>query len=260
MRIISANLNGIRAAARKGFFEWLPKQDADVICIQETKAQIHQLEEDEQYFPAGYHCYYFDSTVKKGYSGTAIYSKREPDEVIRGMNHEEFDGEGRYIEAVFGGIAVASLYAPSGSSGDHRQESKERYMKHFMPFLNEKLASGKHYVICGDYNIAHKNADIKNWKGNKKNSGFLPHERAWIDEMLEAGWVDAFREVCQDEDRFTWWSNRGQARANNVGWRIDYHMVTSGLTPVGESVYTDSWFSDHAPLIIDYSENFEDLA
>lgn len=260
MRIISANLNGVRAAARKGFFEWLPSQDADVVCIQETKAQIHQLQGDEQYFPAGYHSYYYDSTVKKGYSGTAIYAKREPDEVIRGMGHEEFDGEGRYIEAVFGGIAVASLYAPSGSSGDHRQESKERYMKHFKPFLDGKLASGKQYIICGDYNIAHKNADIKNWKGNQKNSGFLPHERAWIDDLLEAGWVDAFRVICQDEDRFTWWSNRGQARAKNVGWRIDYQMATPGLTPVAESVYTDNWYSDHAPLIIDYAESIDDLA
>lgn len=259
MKIISANLNGIRAAARKGFFEWLPQQDADVICIQETKAQLHQLEGDPQYFPEGYHCYYYDSTVKKGYSGTAIYSRVKPDEVIRGMGHEEFDGEGRCIEAQFGKLSVVSLYAPSGSSGEHRQASKDRYLEHFLPFLKEKIAS-REMVVCGDYNIAHQEIDLKNWKGNKKNSGFLPHERDWMTQLFdEVGYRDAFRVLEPELAKYTWWSNRGQARANDVGWRIDYHVISKGLTPTAESVYKDSWFSDHAPLIIEYSESIEDF-
>jgi len=259
VKIISANLNGIRAAARKGFFEWLPEQDADVVCIQETKAQLPQLEGDPQYFPEGYHCYYYDASVKKGYSGTAIYSRVEPDQVIRGMGHEEFDGEGRYIEAQFGKLSVVSLYAPSGSSGEHRQASKDRYLEYFLPFLKEKKAS-REMIVCGDYNIAHKEIDLKNWKGNKKNSGFLPHEREWMTQLFdEVGYRDAFRVLEPELAKYTWWSNRGQARANDVGWRIDYHVITDGLTPVAESVYKDSWFSDHAPLIIEYQESLTDF-
>lgn len=259
MRIISFNANGIRAAARKGFYEWLATTDADVVCIQELKAQQHQLEDHPEFWPEGYHCYYEEATSRKGYSGVAIYSKREPDEVIRGMGHEEFDAEGRYIEAVFGELAVASLYAPSGSSGDHRQESKERYMEYFMPFLKARKASAGERVICGDWNIAHKEIDLKNWKNNKKNSGFLPHERAWMDTLFdEVGYSDAFRQVNTQEDQFTWWSNRGQAYQNNVGWRIDYHVVTPGLAEkvTRDEIYTKEKFSDHAPLILDYDVAF----
>ncbi|MDX5334108.1 MAG: exodeoxyribonuclease III [Gammaproteobacteria bacterium] len=253
MRIISVNTNGIRAAARKGFFDWLPGQDADAVCIQETKAQEHQLT-DEAFWPQGYYCYYVDA-VKKGYSGVALYARREPDEVITSMGAPEFDDEGRFIEARFGKLSVCSLYAPSGSSGDHRQESKERFMAYFMDYLKGLRRKRREYVICGDWNIAHKEIDLKNWKGNQKNSGFLPHERAWMDELFgRAGFVDAFRVVNQEAEQYTWWSNRGQAWAKNVGWRIDYQVVTPGLQDrvQSASIYKDERFSDHAPLIMDY--------
>ena len=253
MRIITANVNGIRAAARKGFFDWLPKQNADVVCIQETKAQVHQLE-DDIFRPQGYHCYYHDAE-KKGYSGVALYCKAEPDEVIVGMGNEEFDAEGRYIEARFGNLSVISLYMPSGSSKEERQLVKYRCMDFFEIKMQEMKDSGREVLICGDWNIAHKNEDIRNWKGNLKNSGFLPEERAWLDKLFdEMGFIDAFRELPQEEHQYTWWSNRGQARANNVGWRIDYHILTPGMKGKVKAteIYRDESFSDHAPLIIDY--------
>lgn len=253
MRIITANVNGIRAAARKGFFDWLPKQNADVVCIQETKAQVHQLE-DDIFRPQGYHCYYHDAE-KKGYSGVALYCKAEPDEVIVGMGNEEFDAEGRYIEARFGNLSVISLYMPSGSSKEERQIAKYRCMDFFEIKMQEMKESGRDVLICGDWNIAHKNEDIRNWKGNLKNSGFLPEERAWLDKLFdEMGFIDAFRELPQEEHQYTWWSNRGQARANNVGWRIDYHILTPGMKGKVKAteIYREESFSDHAPLIIDY--------
>ncbi|MFQ5609085.1 MAG: exodeoxyribonuclease III, partial [Woeseiaceae bacterium] len=227
-RVVSLNANGIRAAARKGFFDWLPKQDADVICIQETKAQAHQLT-DEIFHPAGYHCYYEDA-VKKGYSGTAVYSKHEPNDIVRGYGDTEFDEEGRYLEVKLDGINVVSLYLPSGSSSDERQQAKYRCMDSFTEHLRKLRADDPEYVICGDWNIAHKEADLRNWKQNRKNSGFLPEERAWMDRVFgEFGFVDAFRTLEQEEHQYTWWSNRGRAWDNNVGWRIDYHVVTPGL-------------------------------
>jgi len=253
MRIITANVNGIRAAARKGFFDWLPKQNADVVCIQETKAQEHQLE-DDIFRPKGYHCYYHDAE-KKGYSGVALYCKAEPDEVIVGMGNEKFDAEGRYIEARFGNLSVISLYMPSGSSKEERQIAKYRCMDFFENKMQDMKDSGRDVLICGDWNIAHKNEDIRNWKGNLKNSGFLPEERAWLDKLFdEMGFIDAFRELPQEEHQYTWWSNRGQARANNVGWRIDYHILTPGMKGKVKAteIYRDESFSDHAPLIIDY--------
>lgn len=253
MRIITVNTNGIRAAARKGFFDWMLQQNADVVCIQETKAQTHQLD-DDVFNPKGYHRYLVDAE-KKGYSGVAIYSKHEPTEVIHAMGVEDFDYEGRYLEAQFGDLSVISLYLPSGSSGEERQGFKDRFLDIFLPQLEEKKATGRRYVICGDWNIAHKNEDIKNWKGNKKNSGFLPHERAWLDTLFdEVGYVDAFRELEQEEHRYTWWSNRGQAWANNTGWRIDYHILSPNLkgTVLATDIYKAERFSDHAPLIIDY--------
>jgi len=253
MRIITANVNGIRAAARKGFFDWLPKQNADVVCIQETKAQVHQLE-DDIFRPQGYHCYYHDAE-KKGYSGVALYCKAEPDEVIVGMGNEEFDAEGRYIEARFGNLSVISLYMPSGSSKEERQLVKYRCMDFFEIKMQEMKDSGREVLICGDWNIAHKNEDIRNWKGNLKNSGFLPEERAWLDKLFDdMGFIDAFRELPQEEHQYTWWSNRGQARANNVGWRIDYHILTPSMKGKVKAteIYRDESFSDHAPLIIDY--------
>ncbi len=253
MRIITLNANGIRAAARKGFYQWLPRQKADVICIQETKAQAHQLEAPE-FHPRNYHCFYEDAE-KKGYSGVAIYSRAEPDDVIRGFGSKEFDAEGRQIEARFGDLSVISVYMPSGSSSEERQAAKFRYLDQFMGYLQKIKKDGRRYVICGDWNIAHREIDLKNWRGNKKNSGFLPEERAWLDDVFDReGFVDAFREVCDKPDQYTWWSNRGQAWANNVGWRIDYQVVSEALRGRASKarIYKDKRFSDHAPLIMDY--------
>jgi exodeoxyribonuclease-3 len=253
MKIVTANVNGVRAAGRKGFFDWVDETQADVICIQETKAQTDQLT-DELYHPKGYYCFYHDAQ-KKGYSGVALYCKNKPDEVIIGMENEEFDSEGRYIEAKFGKLSVISLYMPSGSSKEERQQAKYRCMDHMMTKLEEMKVSGRDFIVCGDWNIAHKNEDIRNWKGNLKNSGFLPEERAWLDTLFDdVGYVDAFREIEQEEHQYTWWSNRGQARANNVGWRIDYHILSPGLKGLVETteIYREKSFSDHAPLIIDY--------
>ncbi len=257
MRILTLNCNGIRSACTKGLFTWLPSQQADVVCLQETKAQEHQLDHPD-FRPEGFHCYYFDAE-KKGYSGTAVFARREPDSVIRGIGVPEFDGEGRYLEARFGNLSVVSLYLPSGSSGPERQESKFRFLAAFLPMLREMRASGREYVICGDWNIAHKPIDLKNWKGNLKNSGFLPEERAWLDELFGGmGLVDAFRVVNQNPDEYTWWSNRGQAWAKNVGWRIDYQITTPGIgaTAKTAAIYKDQRFSDHAPLLMEYDHAF----
>ncbi|MFA5983481.1 MAG: exodeoxyribonuclease III [Methylococcaceae bacterium] len=253
MRVITLNANGIRSAERKGFFPWLETQAADVVCIQETKAQIHQLEADI-FFPKNYHCFYHDAE-KKGYSGVAIYAKNQPDQIIAGIGWADVDSEGRYIEARFDNLSVISLYLPSGSSGEERQTIKFGVMKRFLPYLEDCAKSGRDYIICGDWNIAHKNIDLKNWRGNQKNSGFLPEERAWLDQLFVTGqWHDGFRVINQEADQFTWWSNRGQAWAKNVGWRIDYQIVSAALKDkiIGTSIYKDERFSDHAPLIVDY--------
>ncbi len=257
MKIISVNTNGIRAAARKGFFQWLSSQGADVVCIQETKAQEHQLD-DPIFRPEGYFRYIVDAQ-KKGYSGVALYTRKEPDEVITHMGCEELDNEGRYVEARFGDLSVISLYVPSGSSSELRQDLKERFMTFFQPVMEEMKEGGRKYVICGDWNIAHKEADLRNWKGNKKNSGFLPRERAWLDTLFgDLGFVDGFRELPQEEHEYTWWSNRGQAWAKNVGWRIDYQILSPNLkgTVVSTDVYRDERFSDHAPLTLEYNFDF----
>lgn len=259
MRIISANVNGIRSAARKGFLPWLAIQQADVICIQETKAQEHQLSQEEHY-PEGYHCYYFDA-LKKGYSGVAIYAKKQPDRVIKGLGEgfEDMDAEGRFIQADFGNLSIISLYLPSGSSGDERQQVKFSFMERFTKRLRAMEEDGRDYVICGDWNIVHKEIDIKNWKGNQKNSGCLPEERAWLDLLFdEIGLIDGFREIDSRAERYTWWSNRGQAWANNTGWRIDYQILSSSMrgTVVAADIYRDERFSDHAPLTLDYDYSF----
>ncbi|MDY0049496.1 MAG: exodeoxyribonuclease III [Halothiobacillaceae bacterium] len=253
MRIITANVNGIRSAAKKGFFDWLPQQNADVVCLQETKAQTHQLA-DPVFWPEGYFGQFYDAE-RKGYSGVAIYSRQEPDDVIAGFGVEEFDREGRYLEVRLGRLSVVSLYLPSGSASPERQASKDRFLDAFPEMLREMRASGREYILCGDWNIAHKAIDLKNWRGNQKNSGFLPHERAWLDRLVEEfGFVDAFRRVNDEPEQYTWWSNRGQAWAKNVGWRIDYQFITPGLadTVRGASIWKDNRFSDHAPLILDY--------
>lgn len=257
MRIISCNVNGIRAAARKGFFDWLEEQKADVVCLQETKAQMAHLE-GEIFRPKGYHCYYADAE-KKGYSGVGILCRREPDRVITGLGWPYADGEGRYIQADFGAFSAASLYLPSGSSGEQRQAVKFDFLDRYGKVLKKIRASERTFVICGDWNIVHKEIDIKNFKSNQKTSGCLPEERAWLDNVLtDDGFVDAFRAVNQEPEQYTWWSNRGRAYEKNVGWRIDYQIVTPDLEKRVRTVgiYKDTRFSDHAPLIVDYDYRF----
>jgi exodeoxyribonuclease-3 len=257
MRVITLNANGIRSAASKGFFEWMVTQQADVFCLQETKVQSHQLI-DSIYWPKGYQCYYLDA-VRKGYSGVALYTRKEPDDVIQGLGWADIDAEGRYLEARFGNLSVVSVYVPSGSSGEERQAVKFEFLARFLPYLRQCAQSGRYYMFCGDWNIAHKPIDLKNWRSNQKNSGFLPEERAWLDLVFELdGWVDAFRVLNQEPEQYTWWSNRGQAWAKNVGWRIDYQIISPDLkgTLRAASIYKDKRFSDHAPLIIDYDYPF----
>lgn len=253
MRIMTFNCNGIRAAARKGFFDWLPSADADVVCLQETKAQEHQLD-DTLFYPDGYRCHYFDAQ-KKGYAGTALFSRSEPKTISRGLGFPLADEEGRYLQADYPGLSIASLYLPSGSASDERQARKVLFMKHFMEHMQSLRRKRRQFVICGDWNICHKEIDLKNWRANQKNSGFLPEERQWLDRLYDdLGWVDAFRVVNPEPDQYSWWSQRGQARAKNVGWRLDYQVVTPGLRDkiVSAEIYTDENFSDHAPVILDY--------
>jgi exodeoxyribonuclease-3 len=258
MRVITLNCNGIRSAARKGMFDWLARQHADVVCLQETKAQPADLEDEPGvFFPKGWHAH-LNSAQKKGYAGVALYTRARPDQVLSSLGAAEFDSEGRYLEVRHGKLSVVSLYAPSGSAGPERQASKDRFLEFFLPRLREWANSGRDYVICGDWNIAHRAIDLKNWRGNQKNSGFLPHERAWMDTVLgDAGWVDAYRQLHPDAEgaSYTWWSNRGQAWAKNVGWRIDYQVVTPGLRARirRAAIYKQKRFSDHAPLTLDYA-------
>ena len=254
MRIITLNCNGIRAAARKGLFNWLATVDADIVCLQETKAQIDQLT-DPIFHPDNFHSYYFDAE-RKGYAGTALYCRAKPLKITKGLGFEIADSEGRYLQADFNGLSVASLYLPSGSAGEERQARKLAFMGQFMQHMKMLRNDDREYIICGDWNICHKEIDLKNWKANKKNSGFLPEERQWLDELYyELGFIDAFRMVNQDADQYSWWSNRGQARAKNVGWRLDYHVISSGLRNkvMSAEIYTDQNFSDHAPVILDYN-------
>ena len=253
MRIVTLNANGIRSAARKGFFDWMDGQDADVVCVQETKAQLEQLA-DPIFHPHGYHCYYVDAE-KKGYSGVAIYSRRKPEQVVAGYGSREFDAEGRYVELQFKGLSVVSLYLPSGSSSEQRQQAKFRFLDEFMPYLRALKRRRRDYVLCGYWNIAHRPIDLKNWRANQKNSGFLPEERAWLDRLFdEAGYVDGFREINAEPEQYTWWSNRGQAWQKNVGWRIDYQILSPRLrgSVNAAAIYKAQRFSDHAPLIMDY--------
>ncbi|MEH6551194.1 MAG: exodeoxyribonuclease III [Pseudomonadales bacterium] len=253
MRIITANTNGIRAAARKGFFEWMETQNPDVVCIQETKAKLEQLS-DPVFSPQGYHRYFFDA-IKPGYSGTAIYCREKPEHVQYGLGWDPIDSEGRYVRVDFPKLSVISLYMPSGSSGDVRQTVKYKLMDQIMDHFRELMAGPREVVICSDWNIVHTEKDIKNWRGNQKNSGCLPEERAWLDRLFgEERWVDAFREINQKDEQYTWWSNRGQAWANNTGWRLDYQVVTPGLKNKvkSELIYKEQRFSDHSPLIMDY--------
>lgn len=253
LKIISANLNGIRSAAKKGFFEWMHKENADIVCVQELRAQASDMTGDFKN-PLGYHGY-FHHAQKKGYAGTGIYSKRKPDAIRLGFGDAEADAEGRYIQCDYGNLCVISLYCPSGSSSPERQLAKFRFMAVFFPHLAALKASGREVVICGDWNIAHHPIDLKNWKGNQKNSGFLPEERAWLTRIFtEIELVDVFRQIEPGEHQYTWWSNRGNAWANNVGWRIDYHIATPAMAACAclPTIYKAQRFSDHAPLTIAY--------
>jgi len=253
VRVVTLNANGIRAAAAKGFFDWLARQRADVVCLQELRAQPQDL-------PAplrearGWHAH-FSLGAHKGYAGVALLSRRAPEAVREGFGSAEFDREGRYLEARFGPLSIASVYVPSGSSGAHRQAAKFRFMGQFYRFLAELRASGREAILAGDWNIAHREIDLRNWRANQKNSGFLPEERAWLDRIFgELGYVDVFRRLNAKPEQYTWWSNRGRAWEKNVGWRIDYQIATPGVakTALRETIYTERRFSDHAPLTIEY--------
>lgn len=254
MLIITANVNGIRATTKKGFFQWMEKQNPDIVCLQETKAQMAELRES-LYCPEGYHCYHSDAE-KKGYSGVALYSKKAPDRVIHHLGFDCADKEGRFVQADFGNLSVISLYLPSGTSGEHRQKEKFDFMDRFLKILREFKKSKRAFVICGDWNIVHKEIDIKNFKSNQKTSGCLPEERAWLDGVLTTeGYVDAFRLINQNADEYSWWSQRFNARAKNVGWRIDYQIISDSLKNKVEDayIYRDENFSDHAPVVVRYS-------
>jgi exodeoxyribonuclease-3 len=253
LRVITVNVCGIRSAAAKGLFRWLRRQRADFICLQETRCREEQLAGHDVGLP-GYRAFFCEAE-RKGYAGVALYTRHPVDRVIRGFGAAEFDREGRYLEARVGELSVVSLYLPSGSAGAERQASKFRFLEAFTPHLARLRRGGRRSILCGDWNIAHRAIDLRNWKSNQKNSGFLPEERAWMDHLFgPAGYVDAFREVRPGPNHYTWWSNRGQARANNVGWRIDYQVVSGSLGGRARraSIYKERRFSDHAPLTMDY--------
>lgn len=254
MKVISFNANGIRASARNGFYEWLAAQEADFVCIQETKAHSEQLIPEELYFPKPYFCDYY-SAQKKGYSGVAIYAREKPQQIIKGIGYDYCDNEGRYIQFDYPKLSVVSLYLPSGTSGDGRQEVKYDFLAQFAKHLLKLKEAGRELIICGDWNIAHKAIDLKNWRSNQKNSGFLPEERAWMDQLFgDMGFVDAFRVHNQNEEQYTWWSYRSRAWEKNVGWRIDYQVITPGLSEhvVDSRIFREPRLSDHAPLLIEY--------
>ena len=252
--IMSANLNGIRAAHRRGFFEWVMKMDLDCICVQETKAQMHNGLKDSFEMP-GYTSYFVDAE-KKGYSGVGIYTKHQPRSVVTKMGHTIADAEGRFIECDFGNLRVASIYLPSGTSGQVRQDIKMEMLGFFYDdYLKQHVNDQSERILCGDWNIAHKPVDLKNWRQNQGNSGFLPEERAWLDQVFDdTGWVDAYRLHHPEKTQYTWWSYRGQARQNDAGWRIDYQVVSPTLANkiVDADVYREPIFSDHAPLVVTY--------
>ena len=251
MKIISYNINGIRAAIRKGLVEWIAENDFDILCFQETKAQPEQID-SEAFEKLGYHCYWH-SAVKKGYSGVGIITKVKPDHVEIGSGMEQYDYEGRILRADYGELSVMSVYIPSGSSGDARQEVKMQFLTDFLNYCNELRKERPQLIISGDYNICHKPIDIHDPVRNKNTSGFKPEERAWMDDWFSSGFVDTFRQFVTDPHHYSWWSYRANARNNNKGWRIDYHSATDNLKVrlKGATILPDVKHSDHCPILVE---------
>ena len=252
MRIISYNVNGIRAAIKKGFLDWLKTDPADIICVQEIKAQKENVDHTK-FNELGYYDYWF-SAQKKGYSGVAVFTRIKPDHVEYGTQHKVSDDEGRVLQLDFGDIRLINAYFPSGTSGEERQKFKYEWLDEFFTYLNKLRLQYPKLILCGDYNIAHKDIDIHDPKGNKKSSGFLPEERLWLDKFFEAQWIDSFRNFCADPHRYSWWSQRFPGvRLNNKGWRIDYINVTNGLKDqlVAAEIYPDVKHSDHCPVYLE---------
>jgi len=253
LRVVSFNANGLRSAARKGFFRWFGRQKADVLCMQEIR--IHEADLDDRLHAArGFHRL-VHCAKKRGYAGVAIYSRQEPTQVVRSIGAEEFDDEGRYLEAHFGSVAVVSAYFPSGSAGPARQEAKFRFLAAFDRRLETLREHHVPFIFCGDFNMAHREIDLTNWRRLQDYPGFTPPERAWLDSLFDVrGYVDAFRAVNPEPDHYTWWSNRGRAWEKNVGWRIDYQVASPALRGAvrAAAIYKRRRFSDHAPLTIDY--------
>lgn len=249
-KIISYNVNGIRAALKKGFADWLIKENPDIVCIQETKAQPEQID-SELFGELGYKSYWFSAT-KKGYSGVGIMSKEKPDHIEYGMGIEKYDFEGRFIRADFGDVSVVSVYHPSGSRSEERQAFKMQWLFDFQEYINELKKSRKKIIISGDYNICRLWIDIHNPKKQQKTSGFLPEERDWFQSFIEDGFVDSFRKFNDEEHHYSWWSYRANARNNNKGWRIDYHMVSAEFEDaiLGASILPNVKHSDHCPVVV----------
>ncbi len=255
-RLVTLNLNGIRSAANKGFVEWAAQAGADCMGVQEIRAQEGDV--DTRFGTLGHLKGHFHFAERKGYSGVGVYSRQAPSDGVVGLGDAAFDAEGRYVECRFDTprrtLSIISCYFPSGSSGEERQAAKFRFLDIVYPHLVALMAE-RDFILVGDINIAHQPIDLRNWRSNQKNSGFLPEERAWMTRLLgEAGLVDVFRRLNPHPDQYTWWSNRGQAWAKNVGWRLDYHLATASIaaTAKREQIYLDQRFSDHAPLTIDY--------
>jgi exodeoxyribonuclease-3 len=253
MRIVTLNVNGLRSASAKGFTPWMRAQKADLVCLQEIKAQEADLPKT-LLAPRGLHAF-FHPAEKRGYAGVAIYAKKEPDKVVIGLGIPDIDAQGRFLQVDYGKLSVISLYLPSGSSSEEAQARKFSFMKRFMPRMEEMRKCGREIVLCGDWNIAHKEIDLRNWRSNQKNSGFLPEERQWMTELFDrVGWVDVFRQIEPGPDHYTFWSSRGDAYNKNVGWRIDYQIATPGIAKLARkcSIYKKKRFSDHAPVTVDY--------